>query len=136
MGISQYMGFYTPGQIQGLFQAFSNRKIESAYEIATLDAKIVCDIFGKNTKFQKISFFKNPLDYLFDKTHERAYKQCIKDVIKNLNGQDEISKIATLDIFEIYRKNGIFIPEIIVKEMDKNTEWKESFYNKLKESDK
>jgi hypothetical protein len=113
-----FTGIYTQEELEGLFSGIANLKLKFALEEIALTTKFVCVGIGKNAQFRKVSFLKEPLNYIFDKTGERAYNEAIKDITNNLNGE-EFEKNIALSLLTMYQENGAYIPEAVLKEMNK-----------------
>jgi len=120
MSITKYLGFLSVEDLEGLFIGIADMRFKFALEEIALDTQFVCTIIG-NRKFPKVSFFKQPINYLFDKTEERAYKGAVKDLITNLKGEKFEKKIA-LSFLTMYKEKGAYIPETLLNEMNKHSE--------------
>jgi len=115
MGITKYIRFLSVED-----NAIADMRFKFALEEIALDTQFVCAIIG-NRKFPKVSFFKQPINYIFDKTGERAYKGAVKDLINNLGGE-EFEKEIALSFLKRYKEEGAYIPEAILNDMNKNVE--------------
>ncbi|MGY4884013.1 MAG: hypothetical protein ACP5NZ_00350 [Nanobdellota archaeon] len=121
MGIAQYMGFYTPEQLDGLFEGFARMKVNLADKRAYNNVVFTCGTIRKGIEFPEVSFFKKPFKYLKVSRQKRICDEAIKEVINALKGEDGPEKSLTIYYLNMVKelKSESYIPDAILEEMNK-----------------